>query len=113
MEDLKSAMGDHMDQMADLVEKLTAELRSGLQPAYDHFIGFFHAIDWTVNSLSLPCIYVCVCMRTYVDWNVFWLLNCLHNEIRWVLSFEFDIRDNLMGFSVGSIAVILYIRATE
>ncbi|XP_057475641.1 uncharacterized protein LOC130763686 [Actinidia eriantha] len=47
MEDLKSAMGDHMDQMADLVEKLTAELRSGLRPAYDNFIGFFHAIDWT------------------------------------------------------------------
>ncbi|KAE9457518.1 hypothetical protein C3L33_10576, partial [Rhododendron williamsianum] len=48
MEDLKSAMGEHMDQMADLVEKLTAELRSGLRPAYDNFLGFFHAIDWTL-----------------------------------------------------------------
>ncbi|XP_058218579.1 uncharacterized protein LOC131329469 [Rhododendron vialii] len=47
MGDLKSAMGEHMDQMADLVEKLTAELRSGLRPAYDNFLGFFHAIDWT------------------------------------------------------------------
>ncbi|XP_057471230.1 uncharacterized protein LOC130760060 isoform X2 [Actinidia eriantha] len=47
MEDLKSAMGDHVDQMANLVEKLTAELRSGLRPAYDNFVGFFHAIDWT------------------------------------------------------------------
>ncbi|GMP79186.1 hypothetical protein CsSME_00034833 [Camellia sinensis var. sinensis] len=47
MEELKSAMGEHMDQMADLVEKFTAELRSGLRPAFDNFIGFFHAIDWT------------------------------------------------------------------
>ncbi|KAL6962041.1 hypothetical protein U1Q18_036996 [Sarracenia purpurea var. burkii] len=47
MEELKSAVNDHMDQMADLVEKLTVELRSGLRPAYDNFIGFFHAIDWT------------------------------------------------------------------
>ncbi|KAM7507632.1 hypothetical protein LguiA_018085 [Lonicera macranthoides] len=46
MEDLKSAMNEHMDVMADLVEKFTAELRSGLQPAYENFMGFFHAIDW-------------------------------------------------------------------
>ncbi|KAG5544658.1 hypothetical protein RHGRI_017183 [Rhododendron griersonianum] len=51
MEDLKSAMGEHMDQMADLVEKLTAELRSGLRPAYDNFLGFFHAIDWTNSPM--------------------------------------------------------------
>ncbi|XP_052202180.1 uncharacterized protein LOC127807964 [Diospyros lotus] len=47
MEDLKSAMEGHMDQMADLIQKLTAEFRSGLRPAYDNFLGFFHAIDWT------------------------------------------------------------------
>ncbi|KAL3845601.1 hypothetical protein ACJIZ3_003004 [Penstemon smallii] len=46
MEDLQSALNAHMDQMADLVEKLTAELRSGLKPAYENFMGFFHAIDW-------------------------------------------------------------------
>ncbi|KAF4388185.1 hypothetical protein G4B88_021881 [Cannabis sativa] len=46
MDDLRSAMEDHMDQMADLVQKLSAELRTGLRPAYDNFIGFFHAIDW-------------------------------------------------------------------
>ncbi|KAL6520414.1 hypothetical protein OROMI_032594 [Orobanche minor] len=46
MEELKSAFIDHMDQVADLVEKLSAELRSGLQPACDTFVGFFHAIDW-------------------------------------------------------------------
>ncbi|XP_068659368.1 uncharacterized protein [Aristolochia californica] len=46
MEDLYAAMNDHIDQMADLLEKLSAEFRAGLQPAYDNFIGFFHAIDW-------------------------------------------------------------------
>ncbi|KAL2241792.1 transmembrane protein 18 [Sesamum indicum] len=46
MEELQSALNAHMDQMADLVEKLTGELRSGLKPAYENFMGFFHAIDW-------------------------------------------------------------------
>jgi hypothetical protein len=48
MEELKSAMEAHLDMMADLVQKLSSELRSGLRPAIDNFIGFFHAIDWTV-----------------------------------------------------------------
>ncbi|KAI5668397.1 hypothetical protein M9H77_18250 [Catharanthus roseus] len=46
MEDITSALNAHMDQMADLVEKFGAELRSGLKPAYNNFMGFFHAIDW-------------------------------------------------------------------
>ncbi|XP_057438710.1 uncharacterized protein LOC130730665 [Lotus japonicus] len=46
MDELKSALDEHMDLMADLVQKLSSELRSGLRPAYDNFIGFFHAIDW-------------------------------------------------------------------
>ncbi|KAK7271023.1 hypothetical protein RJT34_26603 [Clitoria ternatea] len=46
MEELKSVMEEHMDLMADLVQKLSSELRTGLRPAYDNFIGFFHAIDW-------------------------------------------------------------------
>lgn len=32
--------------MADLIQNLSAELRSGFGPAYDQFLGFFHAIDW-------------------------------------------------------------------
>ena len=39
-----------MDQMSDLIQKLSSELRSGLRPALDNFIGFFHAIDWKVKS---------------------------------------------------------------
>ncbi|KAL4332954.1 hypothetical protein GQ457_07G021890 [Hibiscus cannabinus] len=46
MEELRSAMEEHMELMADLVQKLSSELRSGLRPAYDNFMGFFHAIDW-------------------------------------------------------------------
>ncbi|KAH1151601.1 hypothetical protein GLYMA_16G156600v4 [Glycine max] len=46
MEELKSAMEEHMDLMADLVQKLSSDLRAGFRPAYDNFIGFFHAIDW-------------------------------------------------------------------
>lgn len=52
MEELSSALNSHMDQMADLVEKFSAEMRSSLRPAYDNFMGFFHAIDWTV--LPIP-----------------------------------------------------------
>lgn len=47
MDELRSAFEEHIDQMSDLVQKLSSELRSGFQPAYEHFIGFFHAIDWT------------------------------------------------------------------
>ncbi|KAJ7973950.1 Transmembrane protein 18 [Quillaja saponaria] len=46
MEVLKSVVEEHMDQMADLIQKITTELRSGLRPAYENFMGFFHAIDW-------------------------------------------------------------------
>ncbi|MBA0566285.1 hypothetical protein Golax_008627, partial [Gossypium laxum] len=46
MEELRSAVEEHMELMADLVQKLSSELRSGLRPAYDNFMGFFHAIDW-------------------------------------------------------------------
>lgn len=46
MEDLKTAMNDHLDLLSDLLQKITTEFRTGFQPAYDIFIGFFHAIDW-------------------------------------------------------------------
>ncbi|KAG6419835.1 hypothetical protein SASPL_116347 [Salvia splendens] len=46
MEDLQSAVNAHFDQMADLVEKFSADFRSGLKPAYENLMGFFHAIDW-------------------------------------------------------------------
>ena len=45
-----------MNQMADLIQKLSTELRSGFAPAYDNFLGFFHAIDWKVSCFSLSSI---------------------------------------------------------
>ncbi|RZC81199.1 hypothetical protein C5167_043774 [Papaver somniferum] len=50
MEELKSAMNEHMDLMSDLVEKFSGELRVGLQSAVDNFLGFFH-----VNMLFSLC----------------------------------------------------------
>ncbi|KAM0053349.1 putative transmembrane protein [Helianthus debilis subsp. tardiflorus] len=46
MDELKTAMNDHLDQMQEVIEKISSELRVGMQPAMDNFIGFFHAIDW-------------------------------------------------------------------
>ncbi|WOL03553.1 transmembrane protein 18 [Canna indica] len=46
MEDLKAALNEHVDLVANLFEKLSAELRSGFGPAVDNFVGFFHAINW-------------------------------------------------------------------
>ncbi|KAL2893636.1 Transmembrane protein 18 [Bienertia sinuspersici] len=46
MDEVRSAMEDHFNQMADLIQKFSAELRSGMGPAYDNIMGFFHAIDW-------------------------------------------------------------------
>lgn len=53
MEELRSAMEQHLNQMADIIQKLSSEFRSGMDPAYDNFMGFFHAIDWKVSSISL------------------------------------------------------------
>ncbi|GMJ02184.1 Arabidopsis Transmembrane Protein 18 [Hibiscus trionum] len=52
MEELRSAMDEHMELMTDLVQKLSSELRSGIRPAFDNFIGFFHAIDWKEPLLA-------------------------------------------------------------
>ena len=53
MDELKTVMNDHMDQMQEIIEKVSAELRVGMQPAVDNFIGFFHAIDWKVHLSTL------------------------------------------------------------
>lgn len=38
MDELKTAMNDHLDQMQEIVEKISSELRIGVQPAIDTFI---------------------------------------------------------------------------
>ncbi|XP_058724836.1 uncharacterized protein LOC131596251 [Vicia villosa] len=46
MEELKSAIEEHINLTSDLVQKISSELRTNLRPAYDNFLGFFHSIDW-------------------------------------------------------------------
>lgn len=47
MEDLKSALNEHVDLVSELLQRFSGELRTGFGPAYQNFLGFFHAIDWT------------------------------------------------------------------
>ncbi|XP_039139976.1 transmembrane protein 18-like [Dioscorea cayenensis subsp. rotundata] len=52
MDELKALL----NSQADAVEKLAGELRAGLRPAIDNFIGFFHAVDW--KEPWLMCLFV-------------------------------------------------------
>ncbi|KAK8928401.1 hypothetical protein KSP39_PZI017430 [Platanthera zijinensis] len=54
MEDLKSALREHADLVADLVERVSSDLKIGFRPAVDSFVGFFHSIDW--NEPWLICL---------------------------------------------------------
>ncbi|XP_078435198.1 tmem18 [Wolffia australiana] len=46
MEELRSALRDHVELVAELADRFSSELRGGIRPAIDNFVGFFHAIDW-------------------------------------------------------------------
>ncbi|TQD94907.1 hypothetical protein C1H46_019453 [Malus baccata] len=80
MEQVRSAMEEHMDQMADLVQKLSAELRSGLAPAVNNFLGFFHAIDWTepwlmgLMGMHLVLLIVAITSRRNLNFQMFLFL---------------------------------------
>ncbi|KAG5224685.1 transmembrane protein [Salix suchowensis] len=67
MEELKSSMEAHLDQMADLVLKLSSELRSGFRPAIDNFIGFLHAIDWTSSRASFVRSWIIGILLAHLD----------------------------------------------
>jgi hypothetical protein len=78
MEELKSVMEEHFDLMSDLVQKISSELRSNLRPAYDNFLGFFHAIDWKV-LLSLQFCHSCF-FYCFIDYYCI-ELNAVFSEI--------------------------------
>ncbi|XP_058787323.1 uncharacterized protein LOC131661732 [Vicia villosa] len=68
IEELKSAMNEHVDLMSDLVQKISSELRTNLRPAYDNFLGFFHAIDWKEPwLLGLLTFYVVLLLVTIIS----------------------------------------------
>lgn len=54
MEQIQSALEAHLDQMTDLVHKVSTDFRSDLGPAFDNLIGFFHAINWKVPTPLSP-----------------------------------------------------------
>ncbi|PIA32770.1 hypothetical protein AQUCO_04300007v1 [Aquilegia coerulea] len=83
MEELKTVMNEHIDQMADLVEKFTAELRTGFQPAVDNFKGFFHAINWKepwligLISFHVSLLLIIVISRKNVNFQMLLFLMAL------------------------------------
>ncbi|RCV29324.1 hypothetical protein SETIT_6G003800v2 [Setaria italica] len=46
VEEVRSALNEHADVVAELFGRVSSELRTGFAPAVDSFIGFFHAVDW-------------------------------------------------------------------
>lgn len=78
MEQIQSAMEAHMDQMADLVQKFSADFRSGLGPALDNLIGFFHAIDWKepwlIGLMGIHVVLLIIAITTRKNLNFQMLL---------------------------------------
>ncbi|KAL6856965.1 hypothetical protein ACP4OV_018347 [Aristida adscensionis] len=46
VEELRTALGEHADVVAELLGRASSDLRAGFAPAVDSFLGFFHAVDW-------------------------------------------------------------------
>ncbi|KMZ70682.1 Transmembrane protein 18 [Zostera marina] len=46
MEELRSTLNEHIDVVSEIFDNFSTGIRSGFQPAYVNFLGFFHAIDW-------------------------------------------------------------------
>ncbi|KAG8086601.1 hypothetical protein GUJ93_ZPchr0010g9113 [Zizania palustris] len=46
VDEVREALNEHADVVADLFGRVSSDLRGGFAPAVDSFLGFFHAIDW-------------------------------------------------------------------
>ncbi|KAL6659600.1 hypothetical protein ACP70R_003640 [Stipagrostis hirtigluma subsp. patula] len=59
VEEARAALGEHADVVADLLGRVSAELRTGFAPAVDSFLGFFHVVDWkgalVDQHSNVPC----------------------------------------------------------
>jgi transmembrane protein 18 len=53
VEEVRSALNEHADVVADLFGRVSSEVRTGFAPAVDSFVGFFHAVDWKVYAPAL------------------------------------------------------------
>jgi hypothetical protein len=49
VEEVRSALNEHADVVAEFFGRVSTELRGGFAPAVDTFVGFFHAVDWKVR----------------------------------------------------------------
>jgi hypothetical protein len=56
VEEVRTALNEHADVVAELFGRVSTELRGGFGPAVDTFVGFFHAVDWKVRLLFSPLI---------------------------------------------------------
>jgi hypothetical protein len=54
VEEVRAALNEHADVVAELFGRVSTELRGGFGPAVDTFVGFFHAVDWKVRLLFYP-----------------------------------------------------------
>ncbi|KAG8046280.1 hypothetical protein GUJ93_ZPchr0008g12461 [Zizania palustris] len=46
VDEVREALSEHADVVADLFGRVSSDLRQGFAPAVDSFLGFFHAVDW-------------------------------------------------------------------
>uniref|UniRef100_A0A453S3A5 Uncharacterized protein n=1 Tax=Aegilops tauschii subsp. strangulata TaxID=200361 RepID=A0A453S3A5_AEGTS len=94
VEEVRSALNEHADVVAELFGRVSTELRGGFGPAVDTFVGFFHAVDWKVRTLvdrhdKFPChsatgnhhLQEEHQFPTYlVSFNIFWCIPCRENK---------------------------------
>ncbi|KAJ0235586.1 Transmembrane protein 18 [Hirschfeldia incana] len=104
MEEIRSAMEQQMDLMADLVQKLSGELRTGFQPAYENFIGFLHAIDWKepwimgLMAFHALVLIVTLASRRHLNFHMFLFLLAL-GGVYFAESLNRVLRKNWRSFS--------------
>ncbi|OEL17874.1 hypothetical protein BAE44_0021106 [Dichanthelium oligosanthes] len=76
VEEVRSALNDHADVVAELFGRVSSELRTGFAPAVDSFVGFFHAVDWkepwliSVLSFHAILLLVTIISRRYVNFQL-------------------------------------------
>ncbi|CAN6974356.1 unnamed protein product [Brassica rapa subsp. trilocularis] len=95
MEEVRSAMEQQMDVMADLVQKLSGELRTGLQPAYENFIGFSTPLigrePWIMGLMAFHALFLLVTLlsRRRLNFHMFFFLfscnvDVFQKNLQWV-----------------------------
>lgn len=81
VEEVRSALNEHADVVADLFGRVSSEVRTGFAPAVDSFVGFFHAVDWKepwlISILSFHAILLLVTIISRRNINFQLILSAL------------------------------------